>query len=856
MPEIASIETATLLSVINANMNGNGLSTSIDGVAGEQGIENQRAMPQLIVEDACDMMDAFPSVERKVSTKRDERPRNDVDFEAFLDVSNKPMSVDPSTNSPEQDQIMNAKPSAEAPPSVVVAEEKLTEEPRDKYKGRFVTPKDFELLKVIGMGAFGKVLQVRNKQTKEVLAMKVISKRLLKKRMSYVENVQAERDILARVKSPFVVTMHCSFQTKEKLFIIMDFLAGGELFLRLGREGIFLEKTAAFYVAEIILALDHLHTRGILHRDLKPENILLHIDGHVVLTDFGLAKDFSEDGGFQNEDDESRAKTVCGTQEYMAPEMVARKGYGRAADFWSLGCIAFEMLTGDPPFTSKKGAKDLFSKIMTERVKMPNGSTAAACKLLKGLLNRNVLARLGAARSTMFVVGGIAGLKQQEFFAALEWEKLEKKEIDPPVSMPVDNDEDLRHFHDEFKQMPLPRSVKEMGDKDFLPCRVKSDTFRGFSFIHDDFVLPERPEEEHDYYWNTHDEDCESLSEIASSKNGEEVKTQTATGPDKKRPPRNRNKKKAIAVEAVPLTIISSHPSTSGDDTPAPSENGIGGDVSVTSVKIEPSVVTVHQKQQPEIQHPIEAKKAIPSTDPPVSSQPNKLGTSKLQPKREEEWKNVGSIPAKSKTTAKKFMPYSTGVKPSTANHLGVAEKPDNWHQTPQSSHQPLAHSSHAPAAALPNKPFPGSWAPKTPQASGNPSLVKTNPAQSLEQNSRWGPQRLEPASQFSRPPIQKESSVRSQQSQGVAGLQDSFRSGSSTEPPSPSGDWRRHALSRNSPVTGVHHTRQLPQSKDGPVWPSLATDFPPVLGEKPIDAPKQGVSTSTLKGAWASKVV
>ena len=136
---------------------------------------------------------------------------------------------------------------------------------------RYVSPKDFELLKVIGMGAFGKVLQVRNRTTRQVLAMKVISKRLLRRKGDgMMENIQAERNILKRVRHPFVVAMHCSFQSREKLFIIMDFLAGGELFLRLGREGIFLEKTAAFYLAEIILALDHLHTLGILHRDLKP----------------------------------------------------------------------------------------------------------------------------------------------------------------------------------------------------------------------------------------------------------------------------------------------------------------------------------------------------------------------------------------------------------------------------------------------------------------------------------------------------------------------------------------------------------------------------------------------------------
>jgi serine/threonine protein kinase len=295
---------------------------------------------------------------------------------------------------------------AQAIASKAAAEEVLTTEDPTKKKNdddydlntkqhstdsRFVTPGDFELLKVIGMGAFGKVLQVRNKQSGQVLAMKIISKRVLKRRSDYVETVHAERNILSRVRHPFNVMMHCSFQTREKLFLIMDFLAGGELFLRLGREGIFMEKDAAFYLGEIILGVDHLHSLGILHRDLKPENILLGIDGHICLTDFGLAKDFGPDW---NDEGGDRASTICGTQEYMAPEMVAQKGYGKAADYWSLGCIAYEMLNGLPPFSSKQGSKELFRKIMSEKVKMPAGSTAPACKLLKGLLNRNPDARI------------------------------------------------------------------------------------------------------------------------------------------------------------------------------------------------------------------------------------------------------------------------------------------------------------------------------------------------------------------------------------------------------------------------------------------------------------------------------
>ena len=324
---------------------------------------------------------------------------------------------------------------------------------------RYVCPKDFELLKVIGLGSFGKVLQVRNKQNSQIYAMKCMSKRLLRKKdgksTSYVENIQVEKRVMEKIRQhPFIVTMHCSFQTKTKLFIVMDFLAGGELFLRLGREGIFLEREAAFYISEIILALEHLHIHGVLHRDMKPENILLDVDGHLCLTDFGLAKDFSDsivDEASMGTDVSVRAKTVCGTCEYMAPEMVARKGYGKGADYWSLGCIVYEMLSGNPPFvmSKNKGMKDLIQKIMNSKIKMPDGATGAAVKLIKGLLNRNPNARLGVAKGTMFEVGGVSGLKQVSFFDKIDWIKMEKKEIDPPFKPDISGEDDLGNFHDE-----------------------------------------------------------------------------------------------------------------------------------------------------------------------------------------------------------------------------------------------------------------------------------------------------------------------------------------------------------------------------------------------------------------------
>ncbi|GMI37787.1 hypothetical protein TrCOL_g12007 [Triparma columacea] len=376
----------------------------------------------------------------------------------------------------------------------------------------FITPRDFSLMSVIGMGAFGKVLQVRLKSTGKVYAMKVISKRLLKKK-NFVNDIKGERDIMAKVDCPFVVRMHASFQTREKLFLIMDFLAGGELFYHLGLQGLLLESQCSFYVAEIILALSHLHERSILHRDLKPENILLGSDGHCCLTDFGLAKEFKE------ETEEGKLRTICGTNEYMAPEMLSRKGYGKPADYWSLGCIVYEMLSGSPPFHSKRGesAKDLNKKILYSRIVMPEGSSAEACRLLKGLLNRDAAKRVGAAKGTMFQVGGVAALKEMEFFKDIDWILLERKMVPPPFDLSVEGDEDLRHFHEEFKTMALPRSVTRMADENWQPKRCKSETFQGFSFRQEDtMVVTGRASAEVESYWGGEEEDGDSESETAS----------------------------------------------------------------------------------------------------------------------------------------------------------------------------------------------------------------------------------------------------------------------------------------------------------------------------------------------------
>ena len=173
--------------------------------------------------------------------------------------------------------------------------------------------------------------------------MKVLKKPDVLKR-NQIEHTKAERKILQNITSPFLVNMHYAFQTEEKLYMVMDFLNGGELFYHLNKEKTFSEERIRYHVAEIVLAIETLHKAGIIYRDLKPENILLDGEGHVRLTDFGLSKQ----GIFK--DSEEQAFTICGTPEYLAPEIIRGEGHGCAVDWWSLGALMYEMHTGKPPF--------------------------------------------------------------------------------------------------------------------------------------------------------------------------------------------------------------------------------------------------------------------------------------------------------------------------------------------------------------------------------------------------------------------------------------------------------------------------------------------------------------------------
>ena len=411
-----------------------------------------------------------------------------------------------------------------------------------------------------------------------------------------------------------------------------------------------------------------------------------------------------------------------------APEMVAKKGYGKAADYWSLGCIAYEMLNGLPPFSSKGGNKELFRRIMSEKVKMPVGSTAAACKLLKGLLNRNPDKRLGSAKSTMFEVGGVAGLKQQPFFANIDWIKLDSKQLKPPYDLNVDHEEDLRNFHNEFTDMPLPRSVKEMTKDDHKPRRVASDTFRGFSFIQDDFMLPMRDAQEIERYWKSIEEDGESDSDLASSKCGNEEEDQLPPEPvKKKRPPRKRKKKKkAEAAETA---------SNASTDlvTPTPSDTEGDGPKQTATTNKTDSKPSINPRKPP----PAPATPTA-STQPPPAK-PQTVTPPLPKPVVAETWQSVG--PASKAPSVPKTPPLPKPIVTDAWQSVGTASKNRNRvaGYSPSTARPKSVQSNNLPRTA----PLPGSWAAKAhsnPPATQRRQYSQTPPSPSSEWRTHASP--------------------------------------------------------------------------------------------------------------------
>jgi serine/threonine protein kinase len=340
---------------------------------------------------------------------------------------------------------------------------------------RKMCAEDFEPLRCLGKGAFGTVHLVKQHATGRLYAQKQFRKASLTVHKRLVEQTKTERVILESVnRHPFVVKLFYAFQDHERLYLILEYAQGGELFHHLELERMFTEEVAAFYMAEIVLALEHLHHNvRVIYRDLKPENCLLDSEGHLLLTDFGLSK-------VALEEEDSRTNSILGTIEYMAPEVVQGIAYDFAVDWWSLGAIGFDLLTGSPPFTGNNHTK-IQQNILKQKLQLPYFLGPDAKDLLTRLLRKDPSKRLGGTTTK-----DLKTLKAHRFFRKIDWKKLAKREVEPPI-MPVITDPELaENFSDEFTSIPLSPAVTRAGmsvQAENSIAKSENDPFGGFSFV-------------------------------------------------------------------------------------------------------------------------------------------------------------------------------------------------------------------------------------------------------------------------------------------------------------------------------------------------------------------------------------
>ncbi|XP_050809208.1 ribosomal protein S6 kinase alpha-5 isoform X4 [Gopherus flavomarginatus] len=331
---------------------------------------------------------------------------------------------------------------------------------------------NFELLKVLGTGAYGKVFLVRKisgHDNGKLYAMKVLKKATIIQKAKTAEHTRTERQVLEHIRqSPFLVTLHYAFQTDTRLHLILDYINGGELFTHLSQRERFTENEVQIYIGEIVLALEHLHKLGIIYRDIKLENILLDSNGHVVLTDFGLSKEFLTD---ENE----RAYSFCGTIEYMAPDIVrgGDTGHDKAVDWWSLGVLMYELLTGASPFTvdgEKNSQAEISRRILKSEPPYPQEMSALAKDVIQRLLMKDPKKRLGCGP------GGADEIRQHPFFQKINWDDLAAKKIPAPFKPVIRDELDVSNFAEEFTEM----------DPTYSPAatpQTSEKIFQGYSFV-------------------------------------------------------------------------------------------------------------------------------------------------------------------------------------------------------------------------------------------------------------------------------------------------------------------------------------------------------------------------------------
>lgn len=333
---------------------------------------------------------------------------------------------------------------------------------------------DFDLLRVIGRGSYAKVLVVELKKTKRIYAMKVIKKNLVTDDED-IDWVQTEKHVFETASNyPFLVGLHSCFQTPSRLFFVIEFVKGGDLMFHMQRQRKLPEDHARFYAAEITLALNFLHQRGIIYRDLKLDNVLLDHEGHIKLTDYGMCKEGMLVG--------DTTSTFCGTPNYIAPEILRCEEYNFSVDYWALGVLLFEMLAGRSPFdiisitdNPDQNTEDfLFQCILEKTIRIPRNISVRAQSVLKGFLNKDPKERLGCQHDT-----GFTDIKEHLFFKVIDWEALEKRQVTPPYRPRIDSDRDLDHFDPTFTNEP----VELTPDDPSAIAQIDQSEFEGFEYV-------------------------------------------------------------------------------------------------------------------------------------------------------------------------------------------------------------------------------------------------------------------------------------------------------------------------------------------------------------------------------------
>uniref|UniRef100_A0A9J8CBM2 Protein kinase C n=2 Tax=Cyprinus carpio TaxID=7962 RepID=A0A9J8CBM2_CYPCA len=325
---------------------------------------------------------------------------------------------------------------------------------------------DFSFIKVLGKGSFGKVMLAELRGTDEVYAVKVLKKDVILQDDD-VDCTMTEKRILALArKHPYLTQLYCCFQTKDRLFFVMEYVNGGDLMFQIQRSRKFDEARSRFYAAEMTSALMFLHQNGVIYRDLKLDNILLDAEGHCKLADFGMCKEGILDG--------ITTTTFCGTPDYIAPEILQELEYGPSVDWWALGVLMYEMMAGQPPFEADN-EDDLFESILHDDVLYPVWLSKEAVSILKAFMTKSPSKRLGCVVSQ----GLEEAIKVHPFFKEIDWVLLEQRKIKPPFKPRIKTKRDVNNFDQDFtREEPVLTPVE-----DAIIKQINQDEFKGFSYF-------------------------------------------------------------------------------------------------------------------------------------------------------------------------------------------------------------------------------------------------------------------------------------------------------------------------------------------------------------------------------------